>query len=360
MNLERPLLFIPLPFMGTKTIFAAWFAGFLTIFLWKIYSHISFRRFILKDASAVTSEDILDIWKEELLAANTQKPLSPPVYSPHVKTPLSIGFLRKNMQIVLSHREYTKNELRLIFRHEIIHIQRTDSESKFFMVFCTAICWFNPLMWKAMRRSAEDLELSCDEAVLYDSTEETRQRYASLILKTAGDERGFTTCLSASASTLRYRLQNIMKPRQQRSGSLFVVLVFFLLIMTSGYISLGYEQTTGEEVIFREIGSETFSPEIIHYFNETAGIDYLCTDETALNQYLRELEVYRITGSYTFPSEGDTLKIWYRHNGKTVFHIVLNDDSLITSPINRPGYTNTYCITQDIDWDYIESLLEPS
>ena len=28
------------------------------------------------------------------------------------------------------------------------------------LTFCTAICWFCPLMWIAKRRSAEDLELS--------------------------------------------------------------------------------------------------------------------------------------------------------------------------------------------------------
>ena len=62
----------------------------------------------------------------------------------------------------------------------------------------------------AARKSADDLELSCDETVLAGEDSGSRKRYAELILKTAGDERGFTTCLSATATALRYRLKNII------------------------------------------------------------------------------------------------------------------------------------------------------
>ena len=57
-----------------------------------------------------------------------------------------------------------QEELKLILKHEIVHIAREDSWSKFFLVFCTAMYWFNPLMWYAMKKSAEDMELSCDDA----------------------------------------------------------------------------------------------------------------------------------------------------------------------------------------------------
>ena len=67
-------------------------------------------------------------------------------------------------------------------------------------------------MWMAMERSAQDMELSCDETVLLEADDVTRRRYAGLLLATAGDSRGFTTCLSASASALRYRLRNVSIP----------------------------------------------------------------------------------------------------------------------------------------------------
>ena len=82
-------------------------------------------------------------------------------------------------RVVLPLRAYTPDELHLIFRHEMIHICRGDSVSKFFLTFCTALCWFNPLMWRAMRNSAEDMELSCDESVLQEADSATRRESAS-------------------------------------------------------------------------------------------------------------------------------------------------------------------------------------
>lgn len=74
------------------------------------------------------------------------------VRAPQLTTPLSIGLFQKTTCVALPARSYTPEELSLILRHEIIHLSRRDPASKFFMVFCTAMCWFNPLMWVAMRK----------------------------------------------------------------------------------------------------------------------------------------------------------------------------------------------------------------
>ena len=106
-------------------------------------------------------------------------------------------------------------------------------------------------MWIAMRKSADDMELSCDETVLLGADDATRKQYAILLLDTAGDERGFTTCLSATANAMRYRLQNITKPVKRRSGALIVGAVFFILCMTSGYVALAYEGNSGAQLIYQ-------------------------------------------------------------------------------------------------------------
>ncbi len=98
---------------------------------------------------------------------------------------------------------------------------------------------FNPFLWIAMKKSAEDLELSCDEAVLVHADADTRRRYAELILKTAGDSRGFTTCLSASAASLRYRLRQVVRPGRRHSGALLAGLFFFLLAAGCSLVTLG-------------------------------------------------------------------------------------------------------------------------
>ena len=82
------------------------------------------------------------------------------------------------------------------------------------------------------------MELSCDETVLLGADDRVRREYAGILLNNAKDQRGFTTCLSASANAMRYRLKHIAKPSRRRSGALAVGLLFFVLSMTSGYVAL--------------------------------------------------------------------------------------------------------------------------
>ena len=200
---------------------------------------------------------------------------------------------------MLPEKSYFDDDLKLIFRHEIVHIGRADSLSKFYHVFCTAVCWFNPLMWLAMRKSADDIELSCDETVLLDADEQTRARYASLILETAGDERGFTTCLSASANALRYRLKNIVKPNKKFSGAVVVGAIFIALCMTTGHTALVYGDYTGEDIIFSN--AENFKLSYVGFKPDNK--NYICTDEKALKEYLSNLRIQNISGVYTFKDE---------------------------------------------------------
>ncbi len=222
-----PLFVIKLPLNVLKIAVVVWFIGAVVVFLAYVGSHVHFRKKILEGAVPVEDPVILRVWQEQKEICHVEEDLGL-VISDQIKTPLSIGLLRRTIRVVLPDRDYTKEELALIFRHELIHISRDDSGSKLYMAVCTALCWLNPLAWKAMERSAEDMELSCDETVLLGADEKTRQQYGTLILETAGDQRGFTTCLSATGRSLRYRLKHIVKERPIRSGILVTGVVMFL------------------------------------------------------------------------------------------------------------------------------------
>lgn len=128
-------------------LLAVWAVGAVGVMVWKIGSHLAFRRRILKNAVPVTDRQTLYVWELELERAWIRKCKWKLVRSDAVTTPLSIGLYNRTTRIVLPMREYTQEELSLILRHEIIHISRGDPEAKLFLTFCTAMCWFNPLMW---------------------------------------------------------------------------------------------------------------------------------------------------------------------------------------------------------------------
>lgn len=326
MRLPAPRWVVEVPSPWVQILPAVWLVGFLAVFGWKIVSHLVFRARILRNARPVTDPAVLAVWQREREAAHFCRPELRPVVSPDLQTPLSVGLFRRSVCVVLPKRAYPPEALALIFRHELVHIGREDARDKFFLAFCCAMCWFNPLMWLAARKSSEDLELSCDETALFGSDANTRRRYAELLLQTAGQEQGFTTCLSASANALRYRLKNVLAAKKKPSGALVVGLVFFILCISCGEIALACGECTGAQAIYRCRPSEQYTVSSIN-----AG-DLVCTDEAALHRYFSALRMERISGNYTFvPGEASLQLIFDTPEG--VLAVILSDRFLKLVPL---------------------------
>lgn len=365
-QLGEPLWIIRLSTTAFWILVGIWFAGFVIIMLRSVIRHFLFRNQLLADAVPITDSEVLKIWRQELTLANIKKPKYNLFLSSHTSTPLSIGFFKRTTCVVLPHINYTASDLSLIFRHELIHICREDSANKFFTVFCTALCWFNPLIWIGMKRSAEDIELSCDETVLLDAEDSTRNQYANLVLNTSGDDRGFTTCLSSSVSTLRYRLRHIVQKRTKTSGTIAIAVISFVLFMTSGFVGFSYGEHTGAEVIFHAEDGQIRETYEIYGLNtnimEHNGF-LQCYKPDDLEGYLSSLRLKKISGNYSFrefdrysTNPGNQLLVCYSSETRN-FGVEIVGNILQIIPFGQPSTESTYyTVESDINWHYIESL----
>lgn len=357
MELEKPSIIFYTKINFIDTLVKVWVICFVVVMLWKIVGHLIFRFSVLRDSTPVTEQQILDVWKSELEYVGMKKRKYKLVKSPNVKTPLTIGFYQWSTKVVLPEKEYTNDELHLILKHEIVHIGRDDASTKFFMAFCTAVCWFNPLMWVAAKSSATDMELSCDETVLLDADEKTKENYARLVLETAGDDRGFSTCLSASAKSLRYRLKNIVQPRKRHLGALFAGIVFFLLIMTCGHVALAYFVGTGNELVFNNNQSEEYNIDFINKGDLYHLNYYDCLDEAKLFDYLTSLELYDMTGNYSYSQYDNLMRICYHHPDGN-FVVSITDNTIKVTPLHGDKlHSKIYLSREPIDWKYLDSLV---
>lgn len=359
----RPRIVLHIPGNTVTVLMWIWAIGFAFVLSRALIQHFCFRRRILKDAESVSDSEILSVWNAEIEHARIKKPKFKLLVSHQVTTPLSIGFYNRTIRVVLPRKTYTKEELHLILRHELIHICRCDSGNKFSMVFCCAMCWFNPLMWFAMRKSAEDLELSCDETVLLGTDEETRSQYANLILNTAADERGFTTCLSASPAGLRYRLKGILRHTPKSVGGLTSAVICFTLLLSSGTIALSYGESTGKETVFDRLDVQTLADCEIYGINSSL-VEYQsfleCTDQEALLAYISDLKFSRLNGNYTLERYDKELLIFIE-SAQTSFYVHLKDQFLELGEFGKPENPFAkYHILTEIDWPYLTSLIEPS
>ena len=341
-------------------LLAVWAVGAVGVMVWKIGSHLAFRRRILKNAVPVTDRQTLHVWEIELERAWIRKCKWKLVRSDAVTTPLSIGLYNRTTRIVLPMREYTQEELSLVLRHEIIHISRGDPASKFFLTFCTAMCWFNPLMWAAMRKSADDFELSCDESVLLDEPQPVRRQYAELLLQTAGDERGFTTCLSATAGALRYRLKAVMKPEKKRTGAILIGLTLFALSMCSGYVALAYDAQPGAAHIFGGQDLSTVTVRNVDPWNDPRGSQAVCLNEEALKAYLASLELELYTEEIHAYNEDERTIFIEFDSPQGYLSAALCDRAVqVTRSQNGETTGRDYYLKPPLDWDYLDTLIAP-
>ncbi len=104
----------------------------------------------------------------------------PPVYlSDAISTAFVLGGVKPcvflPMQLSMQEQSY-------ILRHEQAHIARHDHLWQAAAFFALCIHWFNPLVWFAFKANQKDMELSCDERVLYQTNGSIKKEYAQSLL----------------------------------------------------------------------------------------------------------------------------------------------------------------------------------
>lgn len=352
--------------------FRIWFAGFLLFLLIPVLRHLQIRRKLLSPASPCSDPSVSNLFnrlREEYCGDKFDLRL---LYCPVIKTPLSIGLFRRSTCVLLPQRAYSEEELELIFRHELIHICRRDSGVKFLIAFCRALCWFNPLMPLAMRRCSEDMELSCDQLVLKDAGKEKKTQYASLILDTAAEPRGFTTCLSADGRSMAYRLKQILEPAKKWKGTLLVGLVTALLLYSLGWFSFAYAAGTVRDISQEHSSSAPSDWKIasVSTWNTIAGESRdiktaeKISDPQAFTGYIASLECLELAGFYTLEEEGPTVNIWYQGaDGLRFITVSEKTVTLAYTAKNTETYGSrivsaSYLLKEPADMDYLLSLIE--
>lgn len=359
------LVTIRIPYMVTKVLPIIWLTGFIGIVCWKVIDHLLFRKKIMWTAAPIKYGPIHTQWVNAQKDVGLSKPTYPLYVSNDVSTPFSIGFFRKTIRVILPKKDYAPEELELIFHHELVHIGRKDSGIKFTMLFFAAILWFNPLMWYALRSSNDDLELSCDETVLLNQPDSVRQKYGRLLLSTAGESRGFTTNLSASARSMAYRLRNSLNSRKRMLGSFLIAGLFLLFSATHGAVSFAAESGSLTDMIVDVSGTTVSNLRIFNvtiYYEDGTETKYHCTDVQAFLEILDEITVYRIPGKAVTESQIKIRQmiIQVSANRSTFTVALYGKDALIHIGMGRQFNIFEYIMEEEIPWDLIIGYLTPA
>lgn len=127
----------------------------------------------------------------------------------------------------------------MVLAHETMHIRRQDNLLKLLAYVVRCVHWFNPFVWLAFRCFEEDMEVSCDEAVLRKLGYERRKEYAKtlLALSECGQDAGGFYPVSFGRKNAKGRIRNVLSVKKARTwvvlASVSVVAVAAALLLVN-------------------------------------------------------------------------------------------------------------------------------
>lgn len=141
-----------------------WISSILIILLVYLVSLLKFKIVIKRDRISVEKlQSISDNLREKL---NIKSNIS--VYiSSHVDSPCIFGIFKPCIYISQNIFKYnTDFDIEYILTHELMHYKRHDIFSNFLSIIALCIHFFNPLIWRYIKKFKEYREYACDISVL--------------------------------------------------------------------------------------------------------------------------------------------------------------------------------------------------
>lgn len=141
----------------------------------------------------------------------------------NIASPFVIGIF--SPRIILPYRIRPQAKAHIL-AHEQTHIRHRDPLLHFAGILCLCLHWWNPLVWLAVHKMNQDMEMFCDESTLRLADDEARKDYAMTLLSFAEYQSSLHAGPAFGESNTERRVKNIMKKRKKN----FVVLGFVLLL----------------------------------------------------------------------------------------------------------------------------------
>lgn len=123
----------------------------------------------------------------------------------------------------------SNEELSYILWHEYIHICRWDALTKIFLASAVCLHWWNPMVWWMYILANRDIELSCDEAVLWKLGEDKKAAYANLLIVMEAWKGGVIPFYSGfGTEKTEERIYAVMKNKKYTIAAVVAVAVLVL------------------------------------------------------------------------------------------------------------------------------------
>lgn len=174
---------------------------------------------------------------------------------------------------------FPEEELRLVFKHELVHFKRKDLWWKGALILAVSIQWFNPAVRLFARVFTGVCEESCDEKVTERMGVDLRAQYAKMIVSMADEgaklNTVFSTYFYGGKEGMKSRVSFIMDSGKRRFGA-GIFVSFIILTVCTGTVFAASEKSgerpdRGEEISLEALGiksQEEIDREMAEAFSE--------------------------------------------------------------------------------------------
>lgn len=146
------------------------------------------------------------------------------------------GLRRPTILVPAAADGWSNDRIRVVLRHELAHIRRSDWILQITGEVVRCVYWFNPIVWIACRRMRQESEHACDDAVM--KTGITGHMYATHLLEIARAFRGRRQMWSpapaiAQPSSLERRVHAMLNEHVDREPMTPLTAVFVIAALLS-------------------------------------------------------------------------------------------------------------------------------
>lgn len=166
----------------------------------------------------------------------------------------TIGVLKP---VIFLQNQCKDEDLKLILKHELLHVQRGDLAVKLIMELVSCLHWFNPLIYLLQDEISSVCETACDECLTSDINEKAGLSYAMVLIEStnqAKEKMAAGNTLTDEFENTKERVYKIMERKNVKAwekiiaAGIFAVLLFVDSLTALAYPNVYHVQETTDEV----------------------------------------------------------------------------------------------------------------
>ena len=224
----------------TQATLFIWFVGAVVFAGWHFYCYLRFSKQLRTDNFPISEGTTTAIMLSSCKVALGIRSEVKLMMNPKIKSPMLVG-LRSPM-ILLPSSNMQELDLKLALTHELMHLKHKDLWVKILALFAGTVHWFNPLAHVLRKDISIWGELSCDEALACDMSNEERKHYGETILNTLDNHSGMNTAfyspLCESKKHIERRLIRLLNIKKTKKYIMVLSILVILVIGVTG-LALG-------------------------------------------------------------------------------------------------------------------------